>query len=89
MNVSGVSASVSAAPRRAHVVVCGNAKGGTGKSTFAMHIAVALLRAGNRVATIDLDTAQQSLTRYVENRRRWVRATGIAVALPDHRDVPH
>lgn len=89
MNVSGVSASVSAAPRRAHVIVCGNAKGGTGKSTFAMHIAVALLRAGNRVATIDLDTAQQSLTRYVENRRRWVRATGIAVALPDHRDVPH
>lgn len=89
MNVSGVSASGSAAPHRAHVIVCGNAKGGTGKSTFAMHVAVALLRAGNRVATIDLDTAQQSLTRYVENRRRWVRATGIAVALPDHRDVPH
>ncbi|MEX4007967.1 division plane positioning ATPase MipZ [Neoaquamicrobium sediminum] len=89
MNVSGVSASVSAAPRRAHVIVCGNAKGGTGKSTFAMHIAVALLRTGNRVATIDLDTAQQTLTRYVENRRRWAQGTGIAVAVPDHRDVPH
>lgn len=88
MNVSGVSASVSAA-RRAHVIVCGNAKGGTGKSTFAMHIAVALLRTGSRVATIDLDTSQQTLTNYVENRRRWVQATGIAVAMPDHRNVPH
>ena len=88
MNVSGVSASVSAA-RRAHVIVCGNAKGGTGKSTFAMHIAVALLRTGSRVATIDLDTSQQTLTNYVENRRRWVQATGIAVAMPDHRNILH
>ena len=39
----------------AHVVVLGNEKGGSGKSTTALHIAVALLKAGQRVATIDLD----------------------------------
>jgi chromosome partitioning protein len=39
----------------AHVVVLGNEKGGSGKSTTALHIAVALMKAGQRVATIDLD----------------------------------
>src|SRR5947207_806740 len=39
----------------AHVVVLGNEKGGSGKSTSALHIAVALMKAGQRVATIDLD----------------------------------
>ena len=57
--------------KAAHVIVCGNEKGGSGKSTTAMHVAIALLKAGNRVATIDLDARQLSLTRYVENRRRW------------------
>src|SRR5712672_1630127 len=46
----------------AHVVVLGNEKGGSGKSSAALHVAVALLKAGQRVATIDLDGRQQSLT---------------------------
>ena len=49
---------IEALPRRgasAHVIVLGNEKGGSGKSTTAMHVAVALLSAGQRVATIDLD----------------------------------
>ena len=33
-------------PVSAHVVVLGNEKGGSGKSTLAMHVAVALLNAG-------------------------------------------
>jgi chromosome partitioning protein len=48
-------------PGSAHVVVLGNEKGGSGKSTVALHIAVGLLKAGQRVATIDLDGRQQSL----------------------------
>jgi chromosome partitioning protein len=36
------------------VIVVGNEKGGSGKSTTSMHIAVSLLKAGQRVATIDL-----------------------------------
>ena len=54
----------------AHVVVLGNEKGGSGKSTTALHIAVALLKAGQRVATIDLDCRQQSFTHYIDNRLR-------------------
>ncbi len=48
-------------PASAHVVVLGNEKGGSGKSTTAMHVAVALLNVGQRVATIDLDFAPEEL----------------------------
>ncbi len=53
----------------AHVVVLGNEKGGSGKSTTALHIAVALMKAGQRVATSDRDGRQQSFARSIENRR--------------------
>ncbi|WP_022720810.1 division plane positioning ATPase MipZ [Rhodopseudomonas sp. B29] len=71
----------------ARVVVLGNEKGGTGKSTLAVHIVVALLKAGQRVATIDLDSRQQSLTRYLDNRRRWAEHTGLSLELPEHRAI--
>ncbi|MCB1482607.1 MAG: AAA family ATPase, partial [Rhodobiaceae bacterium] len=74
--------------KTAHVIVCGNEKGGSGKSTTAMHIAVALLRSGYAVATVDLDGRQLSLTRYVENRRRWARMAGLSLAIPQHFHVP-
>ena len=74
----------SGVPRSAHVIVLGNEKGGSGKSTTAMHIAVALLKAGQRVATIDLDSRQQTFTHYVENRRNCAKRTGIALEVPDH-----
>ena len=60
----------------AHVVVCGNEKGGSGKSTLSMHVIVALLRSGFKVASIDLDSRQKTLTRYIENRQRWTRESG-------------
>jgi chromosome partitioning protein len=56
-------------PASAHVIVLGSHKDGVGKSTIAMHVAVALLNGGQRVATIDLDTRQKSLTRYIAKRR--------------------
>lgn len=68
----------------AHVIVLGNEKGGSGKSTSALHIAVALMKAGQRVATIDLDSRQKSFTHYVENRRNWARRAGIKLELPVH-----
>ena len=68
----------------AHVVVLGNEKGGSGKSTTALHIAVALMKAGQRVATIDLDCRQQSFTRYINNRRAWARRTGLDLEVPVH-----
>jgi chromosome partitioning protein len=71
----------------AHVVVLGNEKGGSGKSTTALHIAVALLKAGQRVATIDLDCRQQSFTRYISNRRAWASRTGLDLEIPVHRCI--
>ena len=65
-------------------MVLGNEKGGSGKSTTALHIAVALMKAGQRVATIDLDCRQQSFTRYVNNRSAWARRTGLNLEIPYH-----
>ena len=68
----------------AHVIVCGNEKGGSGKTTTSMHVAVALLKKGFKVATIDLDSRQNSLTRYTENRRRWSELNGLNLELSSH-----
>jgi chromosome partitioning protein len=70
-------------PLSAHVIVLGNEKGGSGKSTTAMHVAIALLQAGQRVATIDL-ARQKSFTHYVENRRDWAERARIKLEMPVH-----
>lgn len=71
-------------PASAHVIVLGNEKGGSGKSTTAMHIAVALLQAGQRVATVDLDSRQKSFTHYIDNRRDWAERARIKLDVPTH-----
>jgi chromosome partitioning protein len=71
-------------PASAHVVVVGNEKGGSGKSTTAMHVAVALLNVGQRVATIDLDSRQKTFTHYVDNRRAWAQRARLTLGLPTH-----
>ena len=71
----------------AHVIVLGNEKGGSGKSTTAVNIIVALIKAGHRVASIDTDSRQLSLTRYIENRSRWARKKGLALEVPTHFSV--
>ena len=80
--------SIQETPQSAHVVVLGNEKGGSGKSTTALHIAVALLKAGQRVATIDLDSRQQSFTHYIENRRAWGERARVKLEMPTHYCVP-
>jgi len=65
----------------------GNHKGGSGKSTFAMHIIIALLKAGKRVASFDLDVDQQTLTRYIENRREWANQNNFELEMRDHYPV--
>src|SRR3954471_15713188 len=71
-------------PRSAFCVVLGNEKGGSGKSTVAMHVAVALMKAGQRVATIDLDSRQQSFTHYIKNRRAWAERARLDLEMPEH-----
>jgi len=67
----------------------GNLKGGSGKSILAMHIIVALLKAGKRVASFDLDDDQQTLTHFIENRREWARQNKLMLELPLHCLVTH
>jgi chromosome partitioning protein len=71
-------------PASAHVVVLGNEKGGSGKSTTAMHVAVALMNVGQRVATIDLDSRQKSFTHYIDNRRTWAKRARLDLKIPVH-----
>ncbi|MBI1392225.1 MAG: AAA family ATPase [Alphaproteobacteria bacterium] len=66
-----------------HVIVLGNEKGGSGKSTAAMHVVVALLKGGAKVAAIDLDMRQRSLSRYLENRRAFIDLTNSDLVLPE------
>ena len=45
----------------AHVIVVGNEKGGSGKSTIALHLCVGLMQLGFKVAVADFDERQKSL----------------------------
>jgi chromosome partitioning protein len=66
------------------VIVVANEKGGSGKSTVAMHVAIALVKSGQRVATIDLDARQKSFTHFIENRRAWAKQVARDLEIPDH-----
>lgn len=72
----------------AHIIVTGNEKGGTGKSTTAMHLATALARQGFRVGALDLDLRQRSFGRYVENRLAYVSAQGVTLPVPRYMPLP-
>ena len=66
-----------------HFIVFANEKGGTGKSTTAVHTAVALAATGHSVAALDLDSRQRTMTRYLENRDATMRR--LNVPLPQAR----
>lgn len=73
----------------AHIIVFGNEKGGSGKTTAAMHVAVALARLGKSVGLIDLDSRQKSLMRYAENRLEWCGRKGIDMPQFEGYSVAH
>ncbi len=70
--------------KRAHVIVLGNEKGGSGKTTTSLHLIVALLRLGFKVGTVDIDSRQRSLSRYLENRRNTITKSGTPLPVPHH-----
>lgn len=72
---------------RAHVIVFGNEKGGSGKSTTAMHLFTALAKQGKRVGVMDLDLRQQSFFRYLDNRKAHSEAFGTALSQPERRQI--
>jgi len=73
--------------RGAHIVVVGNEKGGSGKSTAAMHLAVGFMAKGLTVTSIDVDPRQGTLSRYLTNRRKFNRAMGRDYPLPQHHTL--
>ena len=66
----------------AHIIVVGNEKGGSGKSTTSMHVATALARMGHRVGGLDLDVRQRSFGRYLENRAAFCARRGLDLPMP-------
>lgn len=67
-----------------HVIVVGNEKGGAGKTTTSMHLIVSLLYLGYKVATIDTDSRQQSLSRYLENRENTKNKMNVNIPTSSH-----
>lgn len=73
---------MSASFAQPHIIVFANEKGGTGKSTCAVHVAVALAALGARVSGLDLDHRQRSFHRYLENRTETMRRRAIDLPMP-------
>lgn len=71
-------------PKSAHIIVLGNEKGGSGKTTSSLHLIIALLRLGFKVGSIDIDSRQRSLTRYLENRENTMDKESVKLPMPEH-----
>ncbi|MEY4239687.1 MAG: hypothetical protein RL339_2288 [Pseudomonadota bacterium] len=71
------------ASKSPHRIVFANEKGGTGKSTTAVHVAIALAYQGAKVAAIDLDPRQRTFHRYLENRAETAARRNIALPTAD------
>lgn len=74
----------SAPVQRGHILVIGNEKGGSGKTTTSMHLIIGLLRLGFKVGSMDIDARQRSLTRYIENRKTTMASENASLPLPAH-----
>lgn len=67
---------------RPHIIVLGNEKGGSGKSTTAMHVTIACMKMGHSVGVLDLDGRQRTLSRYLENRVEFCERHGLNLSVP-------
>ncbi len=70
------------------IIIIGNEKGGAGKTTTAMHLIVSLICLGFKVACLDADVRQRSLTRYIENRTNTKASSTPNLPLPRHFELP-
>lgn len=74
-------------PYDAHIIAVANEKGGTGKSTTAIHLAIGIQKEGHSIAVIDLDHRQRSATRFLENRRAFAERRATGWHIPEHEVV--
>jgi len=75
---------LSTVAKKPHVIVFANEKGGTGKSTTAVHVAIALETRGARVSAFDLDHRQRTMGRYLDNRSATAKRSGRELVTPRH-----
>jgi len=68
--------------KKAHVIVISNEKGGTGKSTLSMHLAIKLMQEGFKVAAVDMDGRQGTLSGYISNRLVFAKENNITLDTP-------
>ncbi len=68
--------------KTAYLIVLGNEKGGSGKSTTAMHLVVGLMRDGYRVGAIDLDARQGTLSGYLTSRTAYAQRHNVELPMP-------
>lgn len=81
-NANASTASRDFTPVKPFVVIFGNVKGGTGKSTLAFHGLITLLYQGHRVGSVDLDGRQGTFSRYLENRQAYATHAKKVFPLP-------
>lgn len=70
-----------------YIIVVGNEKGGTGKSTLSMHLITHLLRMDFKVGSIDVDARQGTLSRYFDNRLNTIQTKGVVLPVPEHHPI--
>lgn len=68
----------------AYVIIVGNEKGGSGKTTTTMHLITALLRLGFKVGSVDIDARQRSLSNYMDNRKQTMAEQNVKLPMPQH-----
>ena len=76
------AAAALAGQERPYFITVGNHKGGTGKSTTAMHLAVGLMTRNHSVGCVDLDGKQGTLSHFIANRAETQNATGRSLPMP-------
>lgn len=74
--------------KEAHIIVVGNEKGGTGKTTTSIHIIMTLMRMGFKVGCIDIDSRQQSLDSFMVNREKTIEVEELDLDMPEHCFIP-
>jgi chromosome partitioning protein len=75
------------ADTRPNVIVLGNEKGGSGKSTTAIHIIIGLMRDGYRLGALDLDARQGTLAGTLAGRRQFIESKNIPLPMPAFASV--
>ena len=73
--------------RRPLIITLASPKGGTGKSTTAVLLAVGFAKLGHRVGSIDLDGRQGTMSHYLANRAFVMEETGRDLGMVRHRSV--